>query len=410
VGGALDVSLASQVPAAVAVVNPSRKDSLYPFKGLCGAGVVYKFFHAIGPGLFNEENFRHFMLMHLDLVALATIADVVPLKDENYSLVKFGLKSLNQTLRPGIVELKRVCGLIGKEITTTAVGFYMAPRLNVAGRLRDADIALKLLISETRDEASELANLLNSLNTERQKLQESYINQAIEIVENSGIKDNLAYIISGENWDPGLIGIVSGRLKDKYNRPVIAFSKDSDGNFVGSGRSTDSFHITEALSRFSEMYVTYGGHHKAAGLTLSEQNFAAFTDLFISYANSSISESELQVTLRVDSVIAAEQLNTSLVRLISDIGPFGEENPEPVLLLRNVRMKEIFTLSQGKHMKMIVQSGNRDLECVWWRSGDLKNSISFNDYFDIAFKPAINLWKGSENLQLVVEDLKLSDK
>ena len=398
-----------ELPAAVAVVDPNRKDSSYPFKGLCGAGVVYKLFHAIGPALFNEESFKHFMLMHLDLVALATIADVVPLKDENYSLVKFGLKSLNQTLRPGIVELKRVSGLLGKEITTTAVGYYMAPRLNVAGRLREADIALKLLISETRDEASNLANQLNSLNTERQKLQENYIEQAISIVESSGIKENLAYIISGENWDPGLIGIVSGRLKDKYNRPVIAFSRDNDGNYVGSGRSTDSFHLTDALSRFSEMFVTYGGHHKAAGLTLAEENFTTFTDLFVAFANSKMSESELMSTLRIDSVVAAEQLNTSLVRLINDIGPFGEENPEPVLLLQKARMKEIFMLSQGKHIKMIVRSANRDLECVWWRGGDLKNSISFDDYFDIAFKPSINLWKGSENLQLVVEDLKPSE-
>ena len=394
------------LPAAAAIVNPNRRDCPYPFKGLCGAGVVYKFFHAICPTLFDESGFRHFMLMHLDLVALATIADVVPLKDENYSLVKFGLKSLNQTLRPGIVELKRVCGLIGKEINTVAVGFYMAPRLNAAGRLREAEIALKLLISETRDEAAELANMLNSLNSERQKIQEDYINQAVDIVENSGIKENLAYIIKGETWDPGLIGIVSGRLKDRYNRPVIAFSRDSDGNYVGSGRSTDSFHITEALSRFSDMYVTYGGHHKAAGLTLSEQNLSTFTELFTSFANSVLSENQLTLTLQIDSVISVEQLNTSLVRLIAEIGPYGEENPEPTLLLKKAKMKEIFSLSQGKHIKMVVQCGNRDLECVWWRRGELKNIISFNSYYDIVFKPAINLWRGTENLQLVVEDLR----
>jgi single-stranded-DNA-specific exonuclease len=202
-----------------------------------------------------------------------------------------------------------------------------------------------------------------------------------------------------------LIGIVSGRLKDKYNRPVIAFSRDTDGNYVGSGRSTDSFHITEALGRFSNMYITYGGHHKAAGLTISEQNFQPFSEKFISYANSVLSKKQLSVSLCIDSVIAAEQLNTSLVRLIGEIGPFGEENPEPVLLLKKARIKEIFSLSQGKHIKLIIQIGNRELECVWWRNGDLRNSITFNDYFDIAFKPSINLWKGTENLQLVVEDL-----
>ncbi len=394
------------LPDALAVVNPNRKDCSYPFKGLCGAGVVYKFFHAIGPSLLSEDDFKHFMLMHLDLVALATIADVVPLIDENYFLVKLGLKSLNQTLRPGIVELKRVSGLIGKEINTTSVGFYMAPRLNVAGRLREADIAAQLLLSETREEAAEIANRLNSLNKERQQLQEDYIQQAIIIVEETGIKDDFAYIVRADNWDTGLIGIVSGRLKDMYNRPVIAFSKDGDGNYVGSGRSTDSFHMTEALSRFSDLYVTYGGHHKAAGLTIKEENFNEFIDLFTNYANSTITEQHLRSKLVIDSVIQAEQLNSSLVKLIGEIGPFGEENPEPVLLLKKARIQDMFSLSQGKHIKIIVQIGNRDFECVWWRRGDLKNTITFNQEFDIAFTPAINLWKGKENLQLVVEDMR----
>jgi single-stranded-DNA-specific exonuclease len=398
------------LPSAIAVVNPNRTDCDYPFKGLCGAGVVYKFFHAIGGSLFNEQEFKNFMLMHLDLVALATIADVVPLKDENYALVKFGLKSLNQTLRPGIVELKRISGLVGKEITPIAVGFYLAPRINAAGRLKKADLAVELLLSETRDKASELAGILNSLNNKRQKLQEKYINQALDTINNSGVKDNKAIIVSNEEWESGLIGIISGRLKDKYNKPVIAFTKDSDGNYVGSARSTDRLHITDALSQFNQLYVTYGGHQKAAGLTIADKNLPVFIEKFTEYANSMLKEDDIKPDLVIDSIILPEYLNESLVQIIQSIGPYGEENPEPVLLLEDASMREIFSLSQGQHLKLIVQVGYCDFECVWWRKGELKNNITFNTHFDIAFKPSINLWNGKKSLQLVVEDIKESNQ
>jgi single-stranded-DNA-specific exonuclease len=395
-----------ELPEAVAVVNPNRKDCSYPFKGLCGAGVVYKLFHALGENLFSEGDFKNFMLMHLDLVALATIADVVPLQDENYALVKFGLKSLTNTMRPGILELKRVSGLLSKEITPTAVGFYLAPRINAAGRLKSADIALDLLLSDSREKASEVAVRLNNLNSQRQKIQETYINQALNLVEQDGMKDNRVYLITGEDWEPGLIGIVSGRLKDKYNRPVIAFTRDKDGNYVGSARSTESFHITEALSNFKHLYDTYGGHQKAAGLTISEKNLPEFLTEFTTYANSVLKEEDLKSSLIIDTTIQPEQLNTSLVKIIEDIGPYGEGNPEPMLILNNMRLRDIFPLSQGKHIKLIFQAGGCDFEGVWWRRGDIKDVVAFDHHYDVVFKPSINLWNGNENLQLVIVDMR----
>jgi single-stranded-DNA-specific exonuclease len=301
-----------------------------------------------------------------------------------------------------------VSGLIGKEITTTAVGFYLAPRLNAAGRMKDAALAVDLLLSETREKASEIARHLNSLNAKRQQLQEKYIQQAIDLVKTSGIKNNKTYIISNDEWDQGLIGIVSGRLKDKFNRPVIAFSKDNEGNYVGSARSTDKFHITDALSQFSHLYVTYGGHEKAAGLTIAENNMTAFIENFNNYANNNIKEEDLKPDLIIDSVISPEQLNKSLVEIIRDMGPYGEKYPEPVLMLKNATTRDIFSLSQGQHIKLIMQSGSREFECVWWRKGEFKNIITFNSSFDIAFKPSLNLWNGKENLQLVVEDMRES--
>jgi single-stranded-DNA-specific exonuclease len=398
-----------ELPEAVAVVNPNRKDCTYPFKGLCGAGVVYKLYHALGGKLFNESDFKHFMLMHLDLVALATIADVVPLKEENYALVKYGLKSLTETMRPGIVELKRVSGLISKDITPIAVGFYLAPRINVAGRLKSADLALDLLLSDSREKAFEIAGTLNNLNTQRQKIQQSYINQALNLVRQDRMKDNRIYLVIGEDWEPGLIGIVSGRLKDKYNRPVIAFTRDKDGNYVGSARSTESFHITEALSNYKHLFETYGGHQKAAGLTIREENLSIFLSEFTSYANSVLNEEDLKSSLMIDTVILPEQLNTSLVKIIQTIGPYGEGNPEPVLILKSIRLRDIFPLSQGKHLKFVFQAGGRDFEGVWWQRGDLKDTVAFDHYYDVVFKPSINLWNGNENLQLVIEDMRESN-
>ena len=397
------------LPNAFAVVNPNRKDCTYPFKGLCGAGVVYKLFHALGEKLFNESDFKNFMLMHLDLVAMATIADVVPLKDENYALVKFGLKSLTKTLRPGIVELKRSSGLLSKEITPIAVGFYLAPRINVAGRLKSPDLAVELLLSDSREKAFELAGMLNNLNTQRQKIQETYINQALNLVQQESMKDNCVYLVTGEDWEPGLIGIVSGRLKDKFNRPVIAFTRDNDGNYVGSGRSTENFHITEALSIFRNLYITYGGHQKAAGLTISEKNFPEFLEKFTAHANSVLKKEELKTSLIIDTIIQPEQLNKPVVKLIQNIGPYGEGNPEPVLVMFSARLRDIFPLSKGKHIKLIFQAGGRDFEGVWWGRGDLKNDVSFDRYYDIVFKPSINLWNGKENLQLVIEDMRESN-
>ena len=396
------------LPRAFAIVNPNRKDCTYPFKGLCGAGVVYKLFHALGERIFNENDFKNFMLMHLDLVAMATIADVVPLKDENYALVKYGLKSLTKTLRPGIVELKRSSGLLSKEITPIAVGFYLAPRINVAGRLKSPDLAVDLLLSDSREKAFELAGMLNNLNSKRQKIQETYINEALNMVQQESMKNNCVYLVTGEEWEPGLIGIVSGRLKDKFNRPVIAFTRDNDGNYVGSGRSTENFHITEALSIFSDLYVTFGGHQKAAGLTISEENLSEFLEKFTAHANSVLNESDLKPSLTIDTIVQPEQLNKQMVKLIQNIGPYGEGNPEPVIAMMRARLRDIFPMSQGKHIKLIFQAGGRDFEGVWWGRGDLKNIVSFDRYYDVVFKPSINLWNGNENLQLVIEDMRES--
>jgi single-stranded-DNA-specific exonuclease len=394
------------LPAALAIVNPNRKDCNYPFKGICGAGVVYKIFQALGPRIFDENTYREFMLANLDLVAMAIIADVAPIRDENYALLKFGLISLTRTTRPGITELKRVSGLLGKNITPTAIGFYLGPRLNAAGRLKEADIAAKLLLTRSREDAAHIAAELNQLNTKRQHMQELYLNEAIEIIESGDFKDDYIYFVDNKEWDLGIIGILSGKLKDRYNRPVMAFTCDDDGNYIGSARSIENFHITDALTRFSRLFMNYGGHAKAAGVTLLGSNYAKFKEVFREYVNALLSKKDLMPELTVDCMVQAHDLNKSLVDLIEQIGPYGEGNPYPVLALKNTKLTDIRLLSNGAHLKFFVQSGNKLFECVWWGKGNLKDHLHFGHIIDIAFRPEINFWNGSGKLQLVIEDVK----
>jgi single-stranded-DNA-specific exonuclease len=299
-----------------------------------------------------------------------------------------------------------VSGLLGKDITPVSVGYYLAPRLNAAGRLGDAGLALKLLLSSTREEANQFALELNQLNTRRQQLQEQYISEAIESIRYEENDKQPVYIVENEDWDPGIIGIISGKLKDRFNRPVLAFTRDYDGNYVGSGRSVEGFHITEALGHFSSLYVTYGGHQKAAGLTIAPGNYARFKQDFMAYVSEIFDPSEISPTLVIDSVIREDQINESLISGIQSIGPYGEDNSEPVLAVEEVKIRDIFMLSDGKHLKFVVEKLGSRYECVWWNRGNLKDALSFGMNINVAFKPSFNTWNGSRKIQLTVEDVQ----
>ena len=398
-----------ELPGALAVINPNRTDSEYPFKSICGAVVAFKLIHAISMQLLPKADYQQFLLNHLDLVAMGTIADVMPLRDENYALVKFGLKVLAGTRKPGLVELKKISGVKGKTITPISVGFFLAPRLNVAGRLDHAEVALRLLISTSMEEAQELAQYLDGLNRKRQSMQNDYYTYALNIVQTEAEKANKIMIVENSEWQAGLIGLVSGKLKERFGRPAIAFTRNSDGNYVGSARSIEAFHMTNALTQFNQYFLTYGGHHKAAGLTVYADRFKTFCAEFTTYANAHIKESDLVEELEIDSIVEIDQISKNTTLMINEIGPFGETNPEPVFALMQARIRDIFPMSGGKHLRLGVEKGNQKFECVWWGSGEYKDSIRFNQVIDLAFKLNINNWQGREKLQLVVEDIRPSE-
>ena len=395
------------LPKAYAVINPNRKDSNYPFKGICGAGVVYKLIHAVSQKVLDSDNFKNFMLLNLDLVCLATIADMVPLVDENYAICKFGLKALEESMRPGLVELKKVSGVLGKTITPMTIGFYLGPRINAAGRLKHASLAVELFLSETIDRAKNLVYELNNLNSQRQSLQQKYMDVVFSTLENDGVENKKILIIENEDWSSGLIGLISGRIKEKYYLPTFAFTKDNDGNYVGSARSIDNFHITKALTFMNHLFINYGGHEKAAGVTISPENYFQFKEEIQKYAEENISESDLIQELTVDSYVGPDQLNDSIIQMITKIGPFGEANPEPVIAMEQVKIVDIMLIGQGKHLKLFVTKGSQEFECIWWQRGDLKNLIEFGMKVDIAFKPSINIWNGSKKIQFIIEDMQV---
>ncbi|HHJ53388.1 MAG TPA: single-stranded-DNA-specific exonuclease RecJ [Caldithrix abyssi] len=394
------------LPQAYAVVNPNRVDSDYPFKTICGVAVVFKLVYALGQKLWLQDDYKQFLLNHLDLVAVGTIADVMPLRDENYAMVKFGLKVLAGTRKPGLVELKKISGVKDKVITPITVGYFLAPRLNASGRLEEADISVKLLISESDREAKDLAAYLDKLNRKRQVLQTDYLNHALDSIKNDPEEMEKVIFVENEKWQPGLIGLVSGQLKERFSRPAFAFTRDEQGNYVGSARSIDAFHVTNALTHFSHYFLNYGGHHKAAGLTIAPEKYESFKREFIDYARELIRKEDLVPELVIDTVVDIDQINMTLAKLIQEVGPFGETNPEPIFMMESATIREMITMTNGKHLKLHVQKGNQIFECVWWNHGEYKDVLSFGQQVDLAFRLTVNNWQGTERLQLTLEDIR----
>jgi single-stranded-DNA-specific exonuclease len=308
-----------------------------------------------------------------------------------------------------LIELKKISGINGKNVTPISVGFFLSPRLNASGRLEKATKSVELLVTESPEEAHHLSAYLDKLNRKRQILSADYLSFALDAIPDD--KSDLPKVLFVENdeWQAGLIGLVSGQLKERFSRPVIAFTKDENGNYVGSARSINEFHITNALTKFNQYFINYGGHKKAAGLTVAADKYNQFKVEFIKYAEDVLDEKDLIARLTIDSIIDIDQINLNTARAIIDIGPFGETNQEPVLLIREVTIKDIILLSRNKHLKLYVQKGNQLFECVWWNSGIYKDEISFGAKMDVAFRLNVNNWQGTDRLQLTIEDLKFSN-
>jgi single-stranded-DNA-specific exonuclease len=381
---------------ACPVVAPLKGD--YPFAGLCGTGVVWKLAEAfLGP--------RHpFLERHLDLVALATVADVVPLVDENRALARLGLRRLAQTRRPGLLALMRVAGVDPAACEESAIGFRLAPRINAAGRLGRPEAALELLLTEDANEATRLAEALEVLNRERQGVEERILRAATGEIESwpDARRRHRGYVVAGEDWHEGVIGIVASRLVERYGRPVVLIA-GAEGNWKGSGRSTSAFDLHGALSACSEHLERFGGHRAAAGLTIRPDRVDAFAAAFAAHADEALTESDLRPRIAVDAVVPGTALGLPLCEELARLAPFGLGNPGVTLLVDGCELAGLSTVGDGKHLRFRVLQGGRDAgSAIAFGLGAQLDRFRTPGRYDVVFRLQENRWNGTVSPQLVV--------
>ena len=377
----------------------ATRPSDYPFPELCGTGVVYK----LGQALFGADS--EIPRRHLDLVALATVADVVPLLDENRSLVIAGLRALARTQKPGLQALMRASGVDPAAVDSGAVGFRLGPRINAAGRLGHPRAALELLLTDDPAEARRLADSLEELNRERQAVESRILREAIAQVEQwpEERRSRRAYAVAGADWHEGVIGIVASRLVERYNRPVVLIA-GGDGDWKGSGRSIPSFDLHGALAACSSLLQRWGGHRAAAGLSIREADVDAFADALAAHAGDVLGDEDLRSVTQVDAVVPrGSRLGLDLCGELAGLAPFGLGNPGVTLLAAGCELTDLAAVGEGKHLRFRVRTGGGDVgSAIAFGFGARLESYRSGDRFDVVFRLEENRWNGAVAPQLVV--------
>lgn len=377
----------------------ATRPSEYPFPELCGTGVVYK----LGQALFGVDS--DIPKRHLDLVALATIADVVPLVDENRSVATAGLRALARTQKLGLRALMRAAGVDPATVDAGAVGFRLAPRINAAGRLGHPRAALQLLLTDDEDDARRLANDLEDLNRDRQAVEGRIVREAIAQVESWPDEDRQrrAYVVAGADWHEGVIGIVASRLVERFNRPVVLIA-GTDGDWKGSGRSIPSFDLHGGLAACSDLLERWGGHRAAAGLSIKPEHVAAFADAFAAHAAELLLEDDLQPVTHIDAIVPRDTpLTLDLCTELARLAPFGLGNPNVTLLAPGCELGDLATVGEGKHLRFRVRRDGFDAgSAIAFGFGSRLDSYNTRGGFDVAFRLQENRWNGTVSPQLVV--------
>ena len=376
----------------------ATRPSAYPFPELCGTGVVYK----LGTALLGPVHPA--VARSLDLVALATIADVVPLVDENRAFASAGLRILAATSRVGLQALMRSARVDPAAVDAGAVGFRLAPRINAAGRLGRPDIALELVLTEDADEARRHADALEELNRDRQTVEDRILREAIAVVESmpEPRRRRRGYVLWSEDWHEGVIGIVASRLAERFHRPVVLITRSHD-SWKGSGRSISSFDLHGALAACSEHLDRFGGHRAAAGLSISEGSIPAFADAFAAHADAHIDPDDTFDVVHVDAVVSARDLTLDLAEELQRLAPFGLGNPDVTLLVAAAEAVTPTTVGDGKHLRFRVRQHGRDAgSAIAFGQGSQLDRLRAVGLFDVAFRLKENHWNGTVAPQLVV--------
>lgn len=393
------------LPAACAVVNPLQPGCPFPCKTLAGVGVAFNLLIALrgklrAEGYFEkreEPNLREY----LDLVALGTVADIVPLVDQNRVFVAYGLRELANSARVGVQALKRVSGVTGG-VDCGMVGFRLAPRLNAAGRLEDAALGVELLLGNDPKKASAIADELDASNAERQDIEQAMLRDALARVKASSmLSTKKSIVLASEEWHPGVVGIVASRMVDLYHRPTILIALQ-DGNGRGSGRSIPSFHLHDALKSCSEHLLKFGGHKYAAGLSIDETTLEAFVERFDAVADGLLTPEDMTPQLMIDAYLTPEEIGFETTEMIASLEPYGMGNPAPVFAVRGARIAERRILKE-RHLKLKLNLEGASFDAI----GFNMSGIQMGDGpIDVAFSLDVNTWNGKKSVQLKVRDIR----
>lgn len=429
-----------ELPDAIAVVNPHRADCPYPFKQLAGVGVIFKVITAYEilevKGRDREKEavssiYRRFA----DLAAIGTVADVMPIVDENRIIVKYGIAMLEHTERLGISALMEAASIGGnpnvrpavgdrpkptrpRRINSSYIGFTLAPRINAAGRIASASEAVELLLSDNEDSAELLAQQLCETNYQRQLEENRIAQSAYEMIENDFDPDCRVIVVASDEWLGGVIGIVSSKVTEKYGLPSIlvsfkdSFDGDPDGLDIGkgSGRSIKGFNLVDALSHSREYLVKFGGHELAAGLSVRRKDLDKFRNAINEYARTVLSDDDLCRHIEADREVSLSELDMKLAREITLLEPFGTMNPAPNFIMNELRVLRIYSIGGGSHTKLVLEQNGRSVDAVMFHRSSLQLGIHENDLVDVLFSLEINRYNNVESIQLILQDIRRSER
>ena len=390
------------LPKALAVVDNKRKDSTYPFRDLAGVGVAFKLTQALGMKLeLKEEAY----LKYLDIVCVGTISDIVPLVDENRVITKLGLLLVRQTKNMGLKSIINSSGY--NKIDSNTISFGVAPRINACGRMGKAEEALELLLSTDIYEVNELTKKLNEHNIERQEIEKSIYESAVEKIEKNHLDENRTIVVGGEDWHHGVIGIVSSKITDMYFKPSILLSFEENGTGKGSGRSIPGFDLHQALTKCQDTLEKFGGHSMAVGVTIKKENLEKFREEFEKVAAEEKTEDIVPI-LNVDSKIDLNSVDKDVIESLKALEPFGEANKMPIFAFKNLRIDSIRALSEGKHLKLTLKEDNIIINAIGFNMGKLAEEYRIGDKIDVAGVLEINTFNGVDNLQINIKDVMKS--
>ncbi|MEX0819915.1 MAG: single-stranded-DNA-specific exonuclease RecJ [Pirellulaceae bacterium] len=411
---------ADELPDAAAIVHPRLPGSNYPFAGLCGAGVAFKLAWALccraSESKRVSERMRSFLLTAIGIAAIGTVADVVPLVDENRILVHFGLNSLQSQPTIGLKALLRVTKLLAKPaLTSEDIAFSLAPRLNAAGRLGQAQLGVELLTTDSVERADALADYIHELNSSRDSLERSVYLAANKQIKEQFDPSDPAFVLAGRGWHAGVIGIVAGRLAEKFHRPVVLLTIDELGikPATGSARSASGLDLHAAFAHCSEYLLAHGGHAAAAGLKVEEANIDGFRTAFCELVEGEVAVQDRVPEVRIDAEAALSQLTLQTVQQLERMAPFGESNPRPVLCATGVELADAPRhLGNGeRHISVKVKQHNVALRAVGFGKGDWYEELTtLAGPIDIAYRPVINEFRGRRNVEMHLVDWRLSQQ